>query len=111
MVSVRRVLAIVGAAAIIGGLVVLVLPVALDSTVVGHRINCGSAIVGYPNDAYSVDRSAEQFTPYGPHTDYVADCRAKVHSRRVWAIPAAVLGGIVGVGALIVRPPRREPTG
>jgi hypothetical protein len=106
--SIRWFIGGVGVLAIIAGLVFLLLPISLqDST--GETVGCGAAMGSFSNNdvaasAYALHQEERRLTgnPYDPPAT-APNCGNAVAQRRMWAIPVAVVGLVVIVGAAVVR--------
>lgn len=100
--SMRRLILVLGAVALIASVVALVVPVSVSGSN-GERIGCGNAIVSDLSQARQADDQNPANLPIisqlVPHTNYVADCQSSLSQRRAWSIPLAVLGAIALVGA------------
>jgi hypothetical protein len=116
VISLRWFLAIIGAAGLIAGLAALNHSVSLDATDLRHNtIVCGSAMTPNLAQADQADFGNKLARNFGggeqmfDETDYVSDCRAKLSTRRAAGIPLAVAGGVLLLGALLVRGRRQKP--
>lgn len=111
-VSLKKFVGLVGAACLVAGLLFLLVPVELD-----HGMSCGSAAAPQLAAARTKDAQNELGRTLSggkslfDETDFAGDCRSKLSTRRAWAIPLAVVGGIVALGALVVKPSRPSETG
>jgi hypothetical protein len=103
--NLRRLILLVGAIALIAGVIGLLVPVSVPGPE-GGSIGCGNGVVA----DLSAAREADNRNPVNlpilneivPHTDYVTQCESAVSQRRAWAIPVAVVGVVVAAGALFV---------
>jgi hypothetical protein len=102
----RWLILLVGATALIAGVIGLLVPVSVPGPD-GGSIGCGSAVVQDLSAARQADSTnianlpiLEQFIP---HTDYVTQCESAVSQRRAWTIPVTVVGLVVVAGAFFVR--------
>ena len=104
--SVRRLILLVGAVALIAGVVGLLVPVSVSGTN-GDKIGCGNAIAPDLSAAREADDKNLANVPIlnqiVPHTNYVAECEAAVSHRQAWSIPLAAVGVIAIAGSLLVR--------
>lgn len=110
MISFRVFVAAAGFVAVVGALVWVLLPIRLDAMYQGAEVHCGTA--------WSIDTSTADLADlFGQATAAIygqpaaashhAECVAAASSRRAIAIPAAIAGGVVLLGALVVRTPVR----
>jgi len=103
--SVRRLILLVGAIALIAGVIALMLPVSVPGPE-GQSLGCGNGIAADTSAASQADNSNPVNLPVineiVPHTDLVAQCNSAVSSRRAWAIPLAVVGLIAAAGSFFV---------
>src|SRR3954471_2459492 len=105
--SLRRFLAVLGAVALIGGAAALFEPVHIDSKDMrGDDISCGAAFSADTGAAWMKDRQA--VLAGGTDPGNVADCKSALAARKTWTIPLAIAGGVVLLGALVVRTPARD---
>ena len=85
------------------GVIALLVPVSVTGP--ESSIGCGNAIAADLSQARDVDDSNPANLPVinelVPHTDYVAECESALSSRRMWAIPVAVVG-LLGLGASLL---------
>jgi hypothetical protein len=111
--SVRRLILLVGAVALIAGIIALLVPVSVSGTN-GETIGCGNAVASDLSAAREADDTNLANLPVlnqiVPHTNYVAECESALSHRRAWSIPLAAIGAIAVVGSLLVRGrPARAP--
>jgi hypothetical protein len=103
--NVRRLILLVGAIALIAGVIALLVPVSVPGPD-GQSIGCGNGIAADTSAASRADSSNPVNLPIlnevVPHTDYVTQCQSAVSSRRAWAIPLAVVGLVVAAGSFFV---------
>ncbi|BBY16021.1 hypothetical protein MLIT_16130 [Mycolicibacterium litorale] len=96
---------VVGAIILLVGIVGLLVPVSVSGDD-GKSVGCGNALVSDMSGAQAANNQGVANVPVlnqiVPHTDYVALCESAVSSRRSWAIPVAVVGAVVTVGAAVV---------
>ena len=96
---------LVGAAALIVGVIGLLVPVSVPGPDNGS-IGCGNGLVQDLSAAREADNNNPANLPILneliPHTNYVTQCQSAVSSRRAWAIPAAVVGMVVIAGSFFV---------
>lgn len=80
-----------------GGLLALRFPVFIeDYDQFGWQVKCGS---GFATDLTQASSAEKKPTGHkagagAPGTDYVGQCNDALMTRRAWAIPAAVIGGL-----------------
>jgi hypothetical protein len=110
-------LGVIGAFSLIGALVGLWNPITLEDTnVEGTAVACGDVFSGDRGNAAVADQRNEiGRTPTGnrylyPDRDYVTECRDATRVRHVWAIPLAIFGGALLLGAMLMRPRDRGST-
>lgn len=110
MMSARAFLGVIGAFTLIGALVVLWSPITLDDTdVEGAAVVCGDVFSRKRGNAAVADQRNEMERTLAesrylyPDRDYVTECRDAKRMRRVWAIPSAIVGGALLLGAVLVR--------
>ena len=103
--NLRRLILLVGAVALVVGIIGLLLPVSVPGPD-NSSIGCGNGLVQDQSAAREADSSNPVNLPILneviPHTDYVAQCQSAVSSRRAWAIPVAVIGLVVIAGSFFV---------
>ena len=101
----RRVVLLAGIAALLIGVIALLLPVS-TSDGSGGSIACGNGLSADMSAARDANNSSVAGVPIlnqvVPHTDFVAQCQSEVSGRRAWAIPVAVLGLLVAGGSMFV---------
>ena len=103
--NLQRLILLVGAVALIIGVIGLLVPVSVPGPDSGS-IGCGNGVV----QDLSAAREANNNNPANlpvlneiiPHSDYNAQCQSAVSGRRAWTIPVAVLGLVVIAGSLFV---------
>lgn len=101
----RRLSLALGAAALLIGLIALLVPVSVANGN-GGSIDCGTALssdLAVAQDANS--RSVANvpiLNQVVPHMDYVAECQSGLSSRRSWSIPIAALGALVAGGSTLL---------
>jgi len=110
MMSPRAFLGVIGAFTLIGALVWLWSPITLhDTDVEGKAVACGdvfssdsgnAAVADQPNE---MGRTLTESRYTHPDRDYVTECRDATRMRQVWAIPSAIVGGALLLGAVPVR--------
>lgn len=105
--TVRRLIIAVGAVLLLAGVIGLLVPVTVSNGN-GGTVSCGNGIATDLSGARNANNENGANIPIlnqlVPHTDFVAQCQSSVSSRRVWAIPLAVIGIIGIAGALVARP-------
>jgi hypothetical protein len=111
----RRLILLVGAIALIAGIVALLMPVSVSGP--AGSASCGTPIAGGDlSDAQAKDNNAGNavgnIPVVGPlvqsmapqsQTHYVADCNSGIDTRLWWAIPLAVVGAVGIAGSLTMR--------
>lgn len=101
----RRVVLLAGIAALLVGVIALLMPVS-TSDGNGGSIACGNGLSADMSSAREANNSSVAGVPIlnqvVPHTDFVAQCQSEVSGRRAWAIPVAVLGLLVAGGSMFV---------
>jgi hypothetical protein len=117
MMSPRAFLGVIGAFTLIGALVWLWSPIALEDTdVAGTAVACGNVFSSKSGSATVTDQRNEMgrnLTGEGdkyPDRDYVAECRDAKRRHQAWATPSAIVGGALLLGAVLVRPRDRGST-
>jgi hypothetical protein len=104
--TVRRLVLVLGAVALVAGLIGLLVPVSISDGN-GGSVGCGNAVsVDLAGAQAANDKTVANVPILNqiiPHTDYVAQCKSSVASRRAWTIPLAVIGVLVAVGAVVAR--------
>jgi hypothetical protein len=110
----RRLILLVGAVALIAGLIGLLLPVSVSDGN-GADIGCGNAVAADLSGARSANDKTVANVPIlnqiVPHTDYVGLCESALSSRRTWSIPVTAVGAIVVIASLLVRGRRGSSAG
>jgi hypothetical protein len=103
--NLRRLILLVGAVALVAGLIGLLMPVSVPGPDNG-TIGCGNGLVQDQSAAREADNNNPANLPILneiiPHTDYAKHCQSAVSSRRAWAIPVAVIGLVVIAGSFFV---------
>jgi hypothetical protein len=101
-VNVRAFAALIGAFAVIGCALMLLLPVHIDSMDMhGSDISCGSVISPDTKDAWAKDRQAVMAG--GTSSGNVDDCDESLSGRKVWSVPLGIAGLVILLGAVVVR--------
>lgn len=104
--SVRRFVLLLGAMALVVGIIGLLVPVSVSGSD-GGSLGCGNAAISDLSSARQANNKSVASIPIlnqiVPHTDFVAECQSALSSRRSWTIPVAVIGAIAVVAALFVR--------
>ena len=103
--NLRRLILLVGAVALIAGVIGLLVPVSVPGPDNGS-IGCGNALV----QDLSAAREADNNNPVNlpilneviPHTDYVTQCQSALSNRRAWTIPVTVVGLVVMAASFFV---------
>jgi len=110
--NLRRLILLVGAIALVVGVIGLLMPVSVHGPDNGS-IGCGNGLAQDSSAAQQADNQNPANLPIinqiVPHTNYVAQCQSAVSGRRAWAIPVAVVGLVVIVGSFFV--PARASAG
>ena len=105
----RRLILLVGAIALIAGIVALLVPVSASGE--NGSVGCGNAIASDLSTARDKDNGNLANLPvvnqFVPHTNYVSACNSALSTRRGWSIPLAVIGLLVMGGSLLVRERQR----
>lgn len=100
----RRLILLVGAIALIAGVIAALVPVSVPGP--EGSIGCGNGIAADTSAAREADSRNPVNLPIlnevVPHTDYVTQCQSALSSRRAWAIPVAVVGLVVIAGSFFV---------
>ncbi len=100
----RRLILFIGAVVLVAGVIALLVPVSVTGD--GQSIGCGNAVAADSSEAEAANGKTVANVPIlnqiVPHTDYVANCRDAVSSRRSWSIPLAVIGALVLAGSVLV---------
>lgn len=103
--NVRRLILLVGAVALVVGIIGLLIPVSVPGPDNGS-IGCGNGLVSDQAAAREADNNNPANLPILneviPHTNYVTQCQSAVSSRRAWAIPVAVVGLVIIAGSFFV---------
>jgi hypothetical protein len=105
-VTVRRLVLLVGAAALVVGIIGLLVPVSVSDSN-GGSLGCGNAAISDLSSAREANDKSVASIPIlnqiVPHTDFVAECQSALSGRRSWTIPVTVIGAIALVAAFFVR--------
>jgi hypothetical protein len=88
----RWLIALVGAAVLIAGVVGLMMPVSITAD--GTSLSCGNAIVSNLSTAEERDLANDIPTHFDP-SGAVIDCKVSLSTRRSWTIPLAVFGVVI----------------
>jgi hypothetical protein len=103
--NLRRLIVLVGAVALIIGVIGLLVSVSVPGPGNGS-VGCGDGLAQNLSTARDADRKDPANLPILgeviPHTDYVTQCQSALSSRRAWSIPVAVVGLVVIAGSLFV---------
>ncbi len=103
--SIRRLVLLAGAIALVAGVIGLLVPVSVPGPD-NNSIGCGNAVASDLSQARSANSKTVANIPVlndiVPHDDYVAACQSALSQRRSWSIPLAAVGAVVAVGALVV---------
>jgi hypothetical protein len=95
----------VGAVALIAGVIGLLVPVSVSDGN-GGSIGCGDAVVSDLSAARDANTKSLANVPVLnkiiPHADFVAECQSALSGRRSWTIPVAVMGGIALLAACFI---------
>jgi hypothetical protein len=104
--TVRRFVLMLGAVALVIGIIGLLVPVSVSDSK-GGSLGCGNAAISNLSSAREANNKSVASIPIlnqiVPHTDFVAECQSALSSRRSWTIPVTVIGAIAIVAALFVR--------
>jgi hypothetical protein len=113
-VTLRRFILVVGAVALVVGIIGLLVPVSVSDGN-GGSLGCGNAAISDLSSAREANNKSVANIPIlnqiVPHTDFVAECQSALSGRRSWTIPVAVIGAIAVVAALFVRGGRSVGSG
>jgi hypothetical protein len=103
--NLRRLILLVGAIALVVGVIGLLVPVSVPGPDNGS-ISCGNGLAADQSAAQQADNSNPANLPIlnqvVPHTNYVTQCQSAVSSRRAWSIPVAVIGVLLIAGGFVV---------
>jgi hypothetical protein len=103
--NLRRLIMLVGAVALIIGVIGLLVPVSVPGPD-NASIGCGNGLVSDLSAAREADNNNPANLPIlneiVPHSNYVAQCQSAVSARRAWTIPVAVVGLVVIAGSFFV---------
>ena len=103
--NLRRLILLVGAIALVVGVIGLLVPVSVQGPDNGS-IGCGNGLAADSSAAQQADSQNPANLPILnqviPHTNYVAQCHSAVSGRRAWTIPVAVIGLVVIAGSFFV---------
>ena len=103
--NLRRLILLVGAVALIAGVIGLLVPVSVPGPDNGST-GCGSGLVQDLSGAQQADHNNPANLPILnaviPHTEYVTQCQSALSARRAWAIPVAVVGLVAIAGSFFV---------
>jgi hypothetical protein len=104
--TVRRFVLVLGAVALVVGIIGLLMPVSVSNGNAGS-LGCGNAAISNLSSAREANNKSVASIPIlnqiVPHTDFVAECQSALSGRRSWTIPVTVIGAIAIVAALFVR--------
>jgi len=104
--TVRRFVLVLGAVALVVGIIGLLVPVSVSNGS-GGNLGCGNAAISNLSSAREANNKSVASIPIlnqiVPHTDFVAECQSALSGRRSWTIPVTVIGAIAIVAALFVR--------
>jgi hypothetical protein len=103
--NLRRLILLVGAVALIAGVIGLLVGVSVPGPEDGS-IGCGNGLAQDLSAARQADNNNPANLPILnqviPHTEYVTQCQSALSSRRAWAIPVGVVGLVVIAGSFFV---------
>ena len=103
--NLRRLILLVGAVALVVGVIGLLMPVSVPGPDNGS-IGCGNGLAQDSSAAQQADNSNLANLPILnqviPHTDYTAQCQSAVSGRRAWTIPVTIVGLVVISGSFFV---------
>ncbi|WP_313675347.1 aminopeptidase [Mycolicibacterium sp.] len=101
----RRLILVLGAAALLVGFIALLIPVSASDGK-GGSIGCGTGLSSDLSQARQANNNSVAGVPVLnevlPHTDYVASCQSKLSARRAWSIPLAVVGALAAGGSMLI---------
>jgi hypothetical protein len=106
-VSPRLFASIIGAIAILAGLIVMGSEINIDAQ--GEHVNCGT-VFNNEGDIAGVSQDDQLGSIVGPKTDRAGACRDAVSSRKIWTIPLAIVGVVVLLGGILIRTRPSTPT-
>jgi hypothetical protein len=113
-VTLRRLVLVVGAVALVVGIIGLLVPVSVSDGN-GGSLGCGNAAISDLSSAREANSKSVANIPIlnqiVPHTDFVAECQSALSGRRSWTIPVTVIGASAVVAALFVRGGRSAGSG
>jgi hypothetical protein len=103
--NLRRLILLVGAVALVVGVVGLLVPVSVPGPDNGS-IGCGNGLAQDSSAAQQADNSNPANLPILnqiiPHTTYIAQCHSAVSGRRAWTIPVTIVGLVAIAGSFFV---------
>jgi hypothetical protein len=103
--NLRKLILLVGAVALIIGVIGLLVPVSVPGPDSGN-IGCGNGVAADLSAAREANNKNVANLPVLnqiiPHSDYAALCESAVSGRRAWTIPVAVVGLVVIAGSFFV---------
>lgn len=103
--SLRRLILLVGAVALVIGVIGLLVPLSVPGPDNGS-IGCGNGLAQDSSAAQQADNENPANLPIInqviPHPNYVAECQSAVSGRRAWTIPVAVVGLVVIAASFFV---------
>jgi hypothetical protein len=103
--NLRRLILLVGAVALVVGVIGLLVPVSVPGPDNGS-IGCGNGVVQDSSAAREADNNNPANLPILnqviPHTNYTAQCQSAVSGRRAWTVPVAIVGLVVIAGSFVV---------
>jgi hypothetical protein len=104
--TVRRFVLVLGAVALVIGIIGLLVPVSVSDGK-GGSLGCGNAAISNLSTAREANNNSVASIPIlnqvVPHTDFVAECQSALSGRRSWTIPVAVIGAVAVAASLFVR--------
>ena len=103
--NLARLFLLVGAVAVVAGLIGLLVPVSIPGPD-GGSIGCGNGVVLDLSNAKDVDdrnlANLPVLNQVIPHKDYAPACQSAVSGRRAWTIPVTAIGLVVIAGSFFV---------
>jgi hypothetical protein len=102
--NLRRLILLVGAVALVVGVVGLLVPVSVPTGQRQHRLRqrLGSGFVGGAAGGQQQPGQPADTQPDHPHTNYTAQCHSAVSGRRAWTIPVTIVGLVAIAGSFFV---------
>jgi hypothetical protein len=103
--NLRRMILLVGAVALVVGMIGLLVPASIAGPS-SSSIGCGNGVAADLSAAQQADNNNPANLPILnqvlPHTSYVTQCQSALSGRRSWTIPVAVVGVLLLAGSFFV---------